>query len=75
MRIARQVELNSEDRAVLQQQARGRSLAARLVERSRIVLRAADGLQNDEIAAEFGIMRIPGQGEQDSGVNAKTIPG
>ena len=55
MRIARQVELNSEDRAVLQQQARGRSLPARLVERSRIVLRAADGLQNDEIAAEFGI--------------------
>jgi transposase len=55
MRIARQVELNSEDRAALQQQARGRSLPARLVERSRIVLRAADGLQNDEIAAEFGI--------------------
>jgi transposase len=55
MRIARVVELSSEDRAVLQQQARGRSLPARLVERSRIVLRAADGLQNDEIAAEFGI--------------------
>jgi transposase len=55
MRIARQVELNLADRAVLQQQARGRSLPARLVERSRIVLRAADGLQNDEIAAEFGI--------------------
>jgi transposase len=55
MRIARQVEMNSEDRAVLQQQARARSLPARLVERSRILLRAADGLQNDEIAAEFGI--------------------
>jgi transposase len=55
MRTARRVELNSEDRAALQQQARGRSLPARLVERSRIVLRAADGLQNDEIAAEFGI--------------------
>jgi len=55
MRVARVVELSSEDRAVLQQQARGRSLPARLVERSRIVLRAADGLQNDEIAAEFGI--------------------
>jgi len=32
----------------------GRSLAARLLERSRIVLRAADGPQNDEIAGEFG---------------------
>jgi transposase len=49
------VELNSEDRALLQQQARGRSLPARVVERSRIVLRTADGLRNDEIAAEFGI--------------------
>ncbi len=35
--------------------ARGRSLPARLVERSGIVLRAADGLQDREIAAEFGI--------------------
>jgi transposase len=55
MRVARKVELSSEDRAVLEQQARGRSLPARLVERSRIVLRAADGLQDREIAAEFGI--------------------
>jgi len=55
MRIARQVELSSEERALLEQQARARSLPARLVERSRIVLRAADGLQNDEIATEFGI--------------------
>ena len=57
MRVARKVELSSEDRAVLEQQARGRSLPARLVERSRIVLRAADGLQDREIAAEFGITR------------------
>ena len=55
MRVARPVELNSQDRAVLERQARGRSLPARLVERSRIVLCAAEGLQNDEIAAEFGI--------------------
>jgi transposase len=55
MRIARQIELSAGDRTVLEQQARGRSLPARLVERSRIVLRAAEGLQNDEIAVEFGI--------------------
>lgn len=55
MRVAPKVDLSSADRAVLEQQARGRSLPARLVERSRIVLRAADGLQDREIAAEIGI--------------------
>jgi len=55
MRVAPRVELSSEDRTALEQQARGRSLPARLVERSRIVLRAADGLQDREIAAELGI--------------------
>ena len=55
MRVPRKVELSSEDRAVLQQQARGRSLPSRVVERSRIVLRAADGLQDQQIAAELGI--------------------
>lgn len=55
MRVAPRVDLNSEDRAVLEQQVRRRSLPARLVERSRIVLRAADGLQDREIAAELGI--------------------
>jgi transposase len=55
MRVARKVELNSGDRTALEQQARGRSLPARVVERSRIVLLAADGLQDREIAAELGI--------------------
>ena len=55
MRVAPRVDLSLEDRAALEQQARGRSLPARLVERSRIVLRAADGLQDREIAAELGI--------------------
>src|SRR5580704_4121539 len=55
MRVAQLVELSSEDRAALEQQTRARSLPVRLVERSRIVLRAADGLRNDEVAAELGI--------------------
>jgi DNA-directed RNA polymerase specialized sigma24 family protein len=54
MRVAPRVDLSSEDPAAREQQARGRSLP-RLVERSRIVLRAADGLQYREIAAELGI--------------------
>jgi transposase len=57
MRVARQVELGVSDRTVLEQQARGRSLPARLVERSCIVLLAADGLQDREMAAELGITR------------------
>ena len=55
MRVAPPVILNADQRQVLQQQARARSLPARQVERARVVLRAADGLQNKEIAAELGI--------------------
>jgi len=55
MRIARAISLNPEQRSILQQQARGRSLPARVVERARIILRAADGLQDKDIAVELGI--------------------
>jgi transposase len=55
MRVARAISLNPDQRRILQQQARGRSLPARVVERARIVLRAADGLQDKDIAAELGI--------------------
>ena len=55
MRVARPVILDPEQRRTLQQQARARSLPARVVERAWIVLRAADGLQDKEIAAELGI--------------------
>ena len=55
MRVARAIPLNPDQRRILQQQARGRSLPARVVERARIILRAADGLQDKEIAAELGI--------------------
>ncbi|HTM12361.1 MAG TPA: helix-turn-helix domain-containing protein [Bryobacteraceae bacterium] len=55
MRVAQPASLNPDQRRILQQQARGRSLPARIVERARIVLRAADGLQDKEVAAELGI--------------------
>lgn len=55
MRIARPVTLDPEQRRILQQQARARSLPTRVVERARIVLHAADGLRDKEIAAELGI--------------------
>jgi transposase len=55
MRVASPVELTEDQRQTLQQWSRGRSLPARQVERARIVLLAADGKQDLEIAAEIGI--------------------
>lgn len=55
MRVAPPIALDAEQRKTLELQARARSLPARAVERARIVLRAADGLQDKAIAAELGI--------------------
>jgi len=55
MRIARAVTLDLKQREQLEQRARARSLPARVVERARIVLRAAEGMQDKEIAQEFSI--------------------
>jgi transposase len=55
MRVAPPVELTEDQERALQQWARGRSLPARQVERARIVLLAAAGKQDLEIAAEIGI--------------------
>ncbi len=55
MRFARPVVLDPEQRAQLEQQARARSLPARVVERSRIVLLAAENKPDLEIAALLGI--------------------
>jgi len=55
MRVARPVVLNDGQRKTLEAQARSRSAAARLVERSRIVLLAADGQQDKQIAAKLRI--------------------
>jgi transposase len=56
MRTAAAVALNPEQRTALEHIARQRSLPARLVERARIVLRAAEGLENKQIATQMGIM-------------------
>jgi transposase len=55
MRVAPTVELTDDQRKILHQWSRGRSLPARQVERARVVLLAADGKQDLEIAAEIGI--------------------
>src|SRR5208282_1884026 len=55
MRVAQPIVLKEDVRGKLEQQARGRSTAARVVLRSRIVLRAADGLLNKQIAATLNV--------------------
>ena len=55
MRVAPGVDLTDDQRKTLEQWARGRSLPARLVERAKIVLLSATGLQDIGIAAELRI--------------------
>jgi transposase len=55
MRIAPAVTLTEQQRKQLEANVRGRSLAARLVERSRIVLLAADGTRDSDIAVALNI--------------------
>jgi len=56
MRVARPVELSAEQQETLESRARARSAAARSVERARIVLLAAAGMQDKQIAAKLRIM-------------------
>jgi len=55
MRVAPPVELTEDQERALRQWARGRSLPARQVERARVVLWAAAGKQDLQIASEIGI--------------------
>ena len=55
MRMAPKVTVTDQQRQVLQRWARGRSTPVRLMQRARIVLRAADGQRNQDIAAELGL--------------------
>ena len=55
MRVAVNIELPEADRKKLERWATSRSVAVPLRERSRIMLRASEGLTNKEIARELGI--------------------
>ncbi len=57
MRIAPRIELTQRERKTLQRWSRGRSTPARLVMRAKIVLSAADGMQNKDIAVELETSR------------------
>jgi len=58
MRVARPVILNPDQQKQLQAAAEGRRVSVRLAERARIVLLAAEGLQDKQIGVRLGIDRI-----------------
>jgi len=57
MRVAPTITLTDDIRDGLKKYARGFKTPVRLMVRARIVLRAADGLENREIAEELGLVR------------------
>lgn len=57
MRVAKAITLTDEERAALTRWSRGRSTPSRLVLRAKIVLAAAAGVENRQIAAELGCTR------------------
>lgn len=57
MRVAIAITLTDEERTTLLKWSRGRSTPARLIQRAQIVLAAADGQENKEIAVALGCTR------------------
>ncbi len=57
MRIAPPILLSPDERVVLATWAQGRRLSARLVQRARIIQRAAEGAQSKDIAHAMGVSR------------------
>ena len=58
MRVAPKMVLSDEDRAELSSLVRSRLTSVRLSQRARIVLLAADGMQNKDIAVKLGVGRV-----------------
>ncbi len=58
MRVAPKIVLSDEERAELTRLVRSKLASVRLAQRARIVLRAADGMQNQDIAEDLGVGRV-----------------
>jgi transposase len=57
MRVAKAITLTDDERTTLNRWARGRSTPARLVQRAKIVLAAAEGQESKDIADQLGCTR------------------
>ena len=58
MRVAQEVRLTKKERITLQRWAQGRRVAVRQQERAQMILHAADGSSNKEIAVELGVKAL-----------------
>lgn len=58
LRVAQTIELTDEQRSELTRLARSKLASVRLAQRAQIVLLAAQGLQNKDIAGQLGIGRV-----------------
>jgi transposase len=58
MRVAPEIVLTEEERFELSKRVRSRRTSVRLMQRARIVLLAADGLQSKDIATRLGVGRV-----------------
>lgn len=58
MRVAQEVRLTKKERITLQRWAQGRRVAVRQQERARMILHAADGSSNKEIAVALGVKAL-----------------
>ena len=58
MRVAPEIVLTEDERVELKKLTQSRLTSVRLAQRARIILLAANGLQNQEIAEEIGVGRI-----------------
>ena len=70
-----QIELGEQERAELEARARQYTLPYRDVVRAKIILLAADGLENKEIAARLDLARPKVSGESASSTNAALVHG
>ena len=75
MRIAPKVAVTDEQRETLERWSRGRTTPARLVRRAKMVMRAAEGKQNIEIADELGVERTGGDREGRPARRSPAKPG
>src|SRR5207247_4945674 len=58
VRVAPEIVLTDEERAELTRLVRSKLTSVRLAQRARIVLLAADGMQNKDIAEQLGVGRV-----------------
>jgi transposase len=58
MRVAPEIVLTTEEHTELSKLVRSRRTSVRLAQRARIVLLAADGMQNKDIAEQLGVGRV-----------------